>query len=71
MDFASLEELRRLVAQARGCSISDVEDLVSKKRKEFAELLSGEGALKIIARESGVDVVEEEVLLQFQSLESI
>lgn len=66
-----MEELRSVVAQTRGVSTSEVDALVFKKRKEFAELLSEESALKIVARETGVDVKEDEVRVQFQSLESI
>ncbi len=54
-----------------GASAAEAEALVQKKRGEFAGLLSEEAAIKILCREAGVAVVEEEVPVEFMPLASI
>ncbi len=67
---ATSHELIEKIVQT-GTSQTEIAARIRKKRDEFAGLLSEESALKIIARECGVDVREEEKPVDFSNLSSL
>lgn len=56
------EKILELIEQKAGKSKEDIEALIESKRTEFGGLISAEGAAHIIAKESGININEKEIV---------
>jgi len=65
MDF---DELLKKTCEARGFSEGQVRGLMEAKKKDFGGLLTDEAALRIVAREAGVEMPDEEPAVFFSTV---